>query len=133
MNRIIAPAAWAKPRGYVNGMLAHGHILALASQIGWDDCNELVADEFLPQAIQALRNICTLVREAGGEPSDVVRLTWYIVDKAEYLAAASALGKMYRELFGTHYPAMTLVQVAGLVEDRARVEIEATAVLGEVD
>ena len=129
MTSFIQPEGWVRPRGYSNGVLAEGKILSVAGQIGWNERCEFVSDEFLPQAIQALRNIVAVVRAAGGEPEHVVRFTWYVTDKREYLAAARELGAAYKELFGNHYPAMALVQVAALLEDRAKVEIEATAVL----
>lgn len=125
----INPENWARPKGYSNGVLREGRILAVAGQIGWDERCEFVSDRFLEQAIQALRNVVAVVRAAGGAPSDIVRLTWYVVDKHEYLAAARELGAAYKEILESHYPAMSLVQVAALLEDRARVEIEATAVL----
>ena len=125
----INPKGWSRPRGYSNGVLAEGRILSVAGQIGWNEGGEFVSDDFLDQAIQALRNVVAIVREAGGAPSNIVRLTWYVVDKHEYLAAARALGAAYRDILEGHYPAMSLVQVAALLEDRARVEIEATAVL----
>jgi enamine deaminase RidA (YjgF/YER057c/UK114 family) len=129
VTSFIQPEGWVRPRGYSNGVLAEGKILSVAGQIGWNERCEFVSDEFLPQAIQALRNIVAVVRAAGGEPEHVVRFTWYVTDKREYLAAARELGAAYKELFGNHYPAMALVQVAALLEDRAKVEIEATAVL----
>lgn len=125
----INPENWARPKGYSNGVLREGRILAVAGQIGWDERCEFVSDRFLEQAVQALRNVVAVVRAAGGAPSDIVRLTWYVVDKHEYLAAARELGAAYKEILESHYPAMSLVQVAALLEDRARVEIEATAVL----
>ena len=125
----INPADWPRPRGYSNAMLAQGRILSIAGQIGWNERCEFVSDDFLAQAEQALRNVVTILRAAGGGPEHLVRLTWYVTDKHEYLAASRALGAVYREILGTAYPAMTLVQVAALLEDRAKVEIEATAVL----
>lgn len=125
----VQPNGWPRPRGYSNGMVAHGRILAVAGQIGWNDRSEFTSDDLVEQSAQALRNVLAVVAAAGGSASDVIRLTWYVLDKRAYLAAAPALGKIYRDLFGSHYPAMTLVQVAALLEDRAKVEIEATAVL----
>lgn len=127
--KFVNPESWPRPRGYSNGVLAEGRFLAIAGQIGWDENGEFVSDDFLAQTEQALRNIVAIVTAAGGAPEHIVRMTWYVTDKREYLAASSGLGKIYRELFGAHYPAMTLVVVAALLEDRARVEIEATAVL----
>ncbi len=125
----INPSDWPRPKGYSNGVLREGAILAVAGQIGWNERNELVSNRFLEQAVQALRNVVAVVRAAGGAPSNIVRLTWYVVDKHDYLAAAAELGTAYKEIFESHYPAMSLVQVAALLEDGARVEIEATAVL----
>lgn len=127
--KFVNPESWPRPRGYSNGVLAEGRFLAIAGQIGWDENGEFVSDDFLAQTEQALRNIVAIVTAAGGAPEHIVRMSWYVTDKREYLAASSGLGKIYRELFGAHYPAMTLVVVAALLEDRARVEIEATAVL----
>lgn len=126
---IINPENWARPKGYNNGVVREGRILAVAGQIGWNERCEFVSDHFLEQAVQALKNVVAIVRAAGGTPSDIVRLTWYVVDKHEYLAAAREVGTAYKEILESHYPAMSLVQVAALLEDRARVEIEATAVL----
>jgi enamine deaminase RidA (YjgF/YER057c/UK114 family) len=112
--------------------VAGGRYLAIAGQIGWNERNELVGEAFIEQAGQALRNVVTVLRAAGGEPADLVRLTWYVTDKREYRDNAAALGAAYREIVGTHYPAMALVQVADLLEDGAKVEIEATAVLPPV-
>jgi enamine deaminase RidA (YjgF/YER057c/UK114 family) len=127
---VLQPAGWARPSGYANGVAAEGRVVFVAGQIGWDAERRLVADDFVGQARQALLNVVAVLAEAGGRPSDLARLTWYVVDKREYLAAATELGRVYREVIGAHYPAMTLVQVAGLLEDGARVEIEATAVAG---
>jgi enamine deaminase RidA (YjgF/YER057c/UK114 family) len=126
----VQPDGWLQPRGYSNGMIAQGRVLAVAGQIGWNERGEFTSDDFVEQSAQALRNVLAVVATAGGNAADVIRLTWYVTDKREYLAAASKLGAIYRELFGSHFPAMTLVQVVALVEDRAKVEIEATAVLG---
>ena len=125
----INPDGWARPKGYNNGVVAEGKVLAVAGQIGWNERCEFVSDTFLEQAVQALRNVIAVVRAAGGTPAHIVRLTWYVVDKHEYIASARELGKVYKELLEGHYPAMSLVQVGALLEDRARVEIEATAVL----
>uniref|UniRef100_E6PDH1 Endoribonuclease L-PSP n=1 Tax=mine drainage metagenome TaxID=410659 RepID=E6PDH1_9ZZZZ len=129
MSKRIEPAGWAPPSGYANGMLASGRFLAIAGQVGWDARQQLVSNDFLAQAEQAMRNISEVLRTAGGAPEHLVRMTWYVLDAAEYRANAKALGAAYRELFGSHYPAMTLIVVAGLLEAGARVEIEATAVL----
>lgn len=129
MSQAINPAGWPRPSGYANGMLAEGRFLAISGQIGWNEGGELVSDDFLAQAGQALRNVAAVLAAAGGAPEHLVRLTWYVVDKNEYRAALRGLGGAYREIFGEHYPAMALVQVADLLEEGARVEIEASAVL----
>lgn len=125
----VNPQGWPRPKGYSNGVIAEGRVLCVAGQIGWNERGEFESDSFLEQAVQALRNIVSVVRAAGGDPAHIARLTWYVVDKSEYLDAARELGNAYKEILGDHYPAMSLVQVAALLEDRARVEIEATAVL----
>ncbi|HEV3090188.1 MAG TPA: RidA family protein [Candidatus Cybelea sp.] len=133
MSRRIDPQGWPRPSGYANGVLAEGRYLAIAGQIGWNESCELVSDNFAAQAAQALRNVVAVLRAAGGEPEHLVRLTWYVTDKQAYRASLSELGRAYREIVGAVYPAMTLVVVAGLLEEGAQVEIEATAVLpGEV-
>jgi enamine deaminase RidA (YjgF/YER057c/UK114 family) len=129
MSEVIQPVDWPRPSGYANGVVAQGRFLAISGQIGWNERGELVGAGFLEQALQALRNIATIVRAAGGQPKHLVRLTWYVVDKEEYRAALPALGRGYNEILGDYYPAMALVQVADLLEHGARVEIEATAIL----
>jgi enamine deaminase RidA (YjgF/YER057c/UK114 family) len=125
----INPEGWPRPKGYSNGVVAEGRVLAVAGQIGWNEREEFAGNDFLSQAIQALQNVVRVVRAAGGTPRDIVRMTWYVVDKREYLAVARELGAAYRDVLDSHFPAMSLVQVSALLEDRARVEIEATAVL----
>jgi enamine deaminase RidA (YjgF/YER057c/UK114 family) len=129
MSDIIHPPGWPRPSGYANGIVASGRHLAISGQIGWNERNELVSTDFLEQARQALRNVVAVLRAAGGEPSHLVRLTWYITDKNEYRRSLADLGKAYHEIVGDFYPAMTLVQVADLLEDGAKVEIEATAII----
>lgn len=129
MSDAINPEGWLRPSGYANGIVAEGRYLAISGQIGWDERNELVADDFLAQTRQALRNVVAVLRAAGGAPEHLVRLTWYITDKNEYRANLRGLGEAYREIVGAHYPAMALVQVAALLEEGAKVEIEATAIL----
>lgn len=129
---IVQPKGWKAPKGYSNGVVGTGRMLFVAGQVGWDAQEQLAAG-FAAQFAQALDNVLAVVREAGGQPADVARLTVYVVDRREYLAAAKALGAAWRERFGKHYPAMALVEVKGLVEDGARVEIEATAVLSPVE
>ena len=127
--RILEPAGWPRPKGYSRGIAARGQTIFVSGMIGWDASGELVSNDFVAQARQALKNIAAVLAEASAKPEHVVRMTWYVVDKNEYLSASEALGVAYREIFGRHYPAMTAVEVAGLMEDRARVEIEVTAVV----
>jgi enamine deaminase RidA (YjgF/YER057c/UK114 family) len=129
MSETVLPQGWPRPRGYAQGVVASGRVLAISGQIGWNERNELVGEAFIAQALQALRNIVAVVRAAGGGPEHLIRLTWYVVSCDEYREALQALGEGYREIIGTNYPAMTLVQVASLLEAGAKVEIEATAVL----
>ena len=129
--QFLQPEGWAKPRGYANGVAASGRLVFIAGQVGWTPEGKWLARDFPGQFRQALANILAVLKEAGGRPEHIVRLTWYVVDKAEYLSALHAVGRAYRDLMGTHYPAMAVVQVTGLVEDAARLEIEATAVIPE--
>jgi enamine deaminase RidA (YjgF/YER057c/UK114 family) len=127
---VVEPVGWAPAVGYANGVVAEGRVLAIAGQVGWDPATtRFASDDLVEQSRQALRNVESVVRAAGGEPRNVVRLNWYVLDREAYLAARPAIGAAYREVFGRHFPAMTLVVVAGLLEPRALVEIEATAVL----
>jgi enamine deaminase RidA (YjgF/YER057c/UK114 family) len=129
MHDILQPAHWPRPRGYANGVAARGTQLFLAGQIGWDAQQQFVGPDLVSQTGQALRNVLAILAEAGGRPEHVVRLTWYLTDLDGYRAAGRAIGAVYRELMGTHYPAMSAVQVCGLVEPGAVVEIECTAVI----
>jgi enamine deaminase RidA (YjgF/YER057c/UK114 family) len=126
--QILQPSGWPAPKGYANGMAADGRIVVTGGVIGWDN-EERLADGFVAQVRQALSNISAILAEGDARPEHLVRLTWYVVDMDEYLASLRELGQIYREIFGTHYPAMALVQVVRLVEKAARVEIEATAVV----
>ena len=126
---VLQPPGWPRPRGYANGVAARGELVFVAGQIGWNAQQRFESDEFVAQAAQALRNVVAVLHAAGALPAHVVRLTWYVVDKREYLASLPALGAAYRAVMGAHYPAMTAVEVSALIEDRARVEIEATAVI----
>ena len=126
--RTLQPSGWPMPKGYANGMVADGRIVVTGGVIGWDS-NERLADGFVAQVRQTLGNIKAILAEADARPEHLVRLTWYVVDIEEYLANLRELGQIYREIFGTHYPAMALLQVVRLVEKAARVEIEATAVV----
>ncbi|MBA5637121.1 RidA family protein [Duganella sp. LX20W] len=127
--KILQPPGWVRPRGYANGVAARGTTVYVSGMIGWDSQGVFHTDDFAGQTRQALHNIVEVLAEAGARPEHIVRMTWYVLDKREYVAAWPAIGAAYREIMGAHYPAMTAVQVAGLVEDRARVEIEVTAVL----
>ena len=127
--KILQPADWAKPRGYANGIAARGTQVFVAGQIGWDAQCNFVSDDFLPQAVQALKNIVAVLAEAGAGPQHITRMTWYVVDKREYVASYKAIGEAYRDIIGRNFPAMSAVQVVALVEDRAKVELEATAVV----
>ncbi len=129
MKRPLLPAGWPKPRGYANGVAAHGTQVFIAGQIGWDETCEFRSDDFAEQARQALANIVAILKEAGAGPEHIVRMTWYVTDKREYLAASREIGQAFRELIGDYDIAMSAVQVAALIEDRAKVEIEATAVI----
>jgi enamine deaminase RidA (YjgF/YER057c/UK114 family) len=130
LAKVLSPRGWAAPRGYSNGVVASGRVVALAGQIGWNPATMMFAtDDFVAQVRQALENVAMLLAEAGAEPQHLVRLTWFITDRAAYLAAQREIGVAYRELMGRHYPPMSVVVVAGLIEERAKVEIEATAVL----
>jgi len=125
----LLPAGWVKPRGYANGVAASGTQVYIAGQIGWDAEARMTSDLFAEQAAQALRNVLAVLREAGGRPEHLVRMTWYVTDKREYLAALREIGQTFRELIGDYDIAMSAVQVVALIEDEAKVEIEATAVI----
>ena len=132
MMRILQPPAWAKPKGFANGIAVKGGTTVyIAGQVGFSGQGEWREKAFAGQFRQALGNILDVLAEAGGRPEHIVRLTWYVLDKAEYLASLQEVGAAYRELMGRHYPAMAVVQVGALVEDAARLEIEATAVIPE--
>ena len=128
MFRVLQPPGWSAPKGYANGIEARGRQIYVAGMIGWNGQGVFETDDFVGQCEQALRNIVDTLACAGAGPEHVVRLTWYVKDKKEYVARGRELGKVYQEVMGRNYPAMTLVQVADLVEDRALVEIEVTAV-----
>jgi len=128
-HEILQPPGWARPRGYANGMTAAGRQVFVSGQIGWDAEQRFVGDGFVAQARQALANVVAVLACAGARPEHLVRLTWYVTSRDEYNAALAEIGAAYRELIGRHYPAMSVVVVAGLLEPRAKVEIEATAVV----
>jgi enamine deaminase RidA (YjgF/YER057c/UK114 family) len=127
--QILQPPGWAKPKGFSNGIAATGKQVFVAGQIGWTGESKWEAKDFAGQFRQTLQNTLAVLAEAGAGPEHIVRMTWYIVDKGEYLGAIKEVGAAYRELIGRHYPAMAVVQVAALMEDEARVEIESTAVI----
>lgn len=128
-NQIIHPDGWAPARGYANGVLSADGTLCVGGQIGWTADQVFEATDFIGQMEQALRNILNVVQAAGGQATDIVRLTWYVTDKRDYLAKQADVGRAYQRVLGRHFPAMTMVVVAGLIEDLALVEIEATAKL----
>ncbi len=126
---ILQPKGWASPQGYANGIVAEGRLVFIAGQIGWDAEARIVSDDLVAQVEQALKNIVAVLAEAGGAPHHLTRLTWYVTDKAGYIARRKEIGAAYRRVIGKHYPAMALLVVAGLLEEGAQVEIEATAVV----
>ncbi|SMP49480.1 RidA family protein [Noviherbaspirillum suwonense] len=127
----LQPPGWPRARGYSNGIAASGRTVFVSGMIGWDADGRFQTDDFAGQVRQALRNIVAVLAEADAKPEHIVRMTWYVVDKREYVAAYPEIGEAYREIIGRHYPTMTAVQVVALIEDRARVEIEVTAVVPE--
>ncbi len=127
--QIVLPSGWPRPQGYSNGVAARGKLIFVAGQIGWDRDNILISDNLAEQVRQTLKNTIAVLAEAGAGPEHVTRMTWYILDKQEYRACLKEIGEAYREVMGRNYPAMAMVQVTALIEDRARVEIETTAVL----
>ena len=129
MHKAIQPEGWTPAKGYANGVVAEGRTIWVAGQIGWNADQVFEAEDFVAQTAQALRNVVAVIDAAGGGPEHIVRMTWYITDKQAYVDAQREIGQAYREIIGRHFPAMTLVVVADLLEDKALVEIEATAVL----
>jgi len=127
--RLLHPKNWAPTKGFSSGVAVEGRQIYVAGQVAWNARQEIVDEDFVAQVEQALRNIVDILAEADARPEHLVRLTWYITDKREYIARASEVGQAYRRVVGRHFPAMTLVQVAALLDDRAKVEIEATAVV----
>jgi enamine deaminase RidA (YjgF/YER057c/UK114 family) len=127
--QFLQPEGWAAPRGYANGVAAEGRMVFVAGQVGWNAQRQFETDDFAGQVEQALINMVAVLRSAGAGPEHLVRMTWYVTDKAAYVARQKELGQIYRNVVGRHFPAMTLLVVAALLEDRALVEIEATAVL----
>jgi len=127
--KFLQPGGWARPSGYANGVAVSGRAVYVSGMIGWDAQGVFHTDDFAQQVRQALLNIVAVLAEGGAGPEHIVRMVWYIMDKQEYLAAQTAIGQIYREVIGRHFPTMTVVQVAALLEDRARVEIEVTAIV----
>ena len=125
----LQPPDWAEPKGYANGIMARGAIIFVGGQIGWNAAQQFESDDFIAQTRQALINIVAVLQSAGAGPEHMVRMTWYVADRVEYAARLKELGSVYREVMGKNFPAMSCVEVSGLVEDRARVEIEVTAML----
>ena len=129
MHEVLHPQSWKPARGYANGIVASGRMVFVGGMIGWNAQQQFETDDFVEQVAQTLRNVVAVLAEAGATPEHLVRLTWYVTDRDEYVARLKELGTVYREIIGKHYPAMALVQVVALVERRAKVEIEATAVI----
>ncbi|RKQ88155.1 enamine deaminase RidA (YjgF/YER057c/UK114 family) [Solirubrobacter pauli] len=127
--RRLQPPGWPAPRGYANGIEASGRLVFVAGQIGWDETGAFVSDELAPQLEQALRNVVAVLAEADAGPEHVVRLTWFVTSRDEYLSSLRQVGEAYRAVMGRHFPAMSVVEVSALVESRAKIEIEATAVV----
>ena len=129
MHIVLQPEGWTKPKGYANGIAARGRFVFVGGQIGWNSQCEFETDDLVGQVRQTLQNIVAVLAEAGAEPKHITSMTWYFTDKAEYLASLKGIGEAYREVIGRHFPAMAAVEVTALVEDRAKVEIQATAVV----
>jgi enamine deaminase RidA (YjgF/YER057c/UK114 family) len=129
--KVLQPPTWPRPKGYANGVSAKGSMIFLSGMVGWNEKEQFVAKDFAGQVRQALQNIVAVLNEANARPEHIVRMNWYVVNRDEYMAASHEVGVIYREVMGRYYPAMTLVEVSGLVEAQARVEIEVTAVLPE--
>ncbi|MES3020130.1 MAG: RidA family protein [Pseudomonadota bacterium] len=127
----LQPEGWVKPRGYSNGVAASGRTVCVSGMIGWDGQGQFQTMDFAGQVRQALLNVVAVLAEAGARPEHIVRMTWYVVDRHEYVAAHKEMGAAYREIIGRHFPAMSAVQVVALIEEKARVEIEVTAIVPE--
>ena len=129
--KVLQPPGWKRPKGYANGISAKGRLVFVSGVIGWNEHGRLVAADFAGQVRQALQNIVAILAEGGAKPEHLVRMNWFVLDKKEYMNAFEEIGLIYRQIIGPHYPAMTAVEVSGLLEEGARVEIEATAVVPE--
>ena len=130
-NRTVLPEGWHRPKGYSNAVIAQGRQIYVAGQVGWDSEERFNSDDIAEQAAQALRNVVAVLEAAGSGPEHIVRMTWYVTDKAAYIAGLKEIGQAYREIIGRNFPAMTAVEVTALIEDRAKVEVECTAVVAE--
>ena len=130
-NRTVLPEGWHRPKGYSNAVIAQGRQIYVAGQVGWDSEERFNSDDIAEQAAQALRNVVAVLEAAGAGPEHIVRMTWYVTDKAAYMAGLKEIGQAYREIIGRNFPAMTAVEVTALIEDRAKVEVECTAVVAE--
>ena len=131
LHAILQPEGWVKPVGYANGIAARGRLVFVGGQVGWTGQSKFETDDLVGQVRQALQNVVAVIAEAGGKPQHITSMTWYFTDKAEYLANLKPIGVVYREVIGNYYPAMAAIQVVALIEDRAKVEIQATAVVPE--
>ena len=129
MRKLLQPEGWVTPKGYANGIAARGTLVFVGGQIGWNTQQQFETDDFILQTAQTLRNIAAILKEANAGPEHMVRMTWYVTDRIEYNNRLRELGKVYREVMGKNFPAMTCVEVSGLVEERAKIEIEVTAVI----
>jgi enamine deaminase RidA (YjgF/YER057c/UK114 family) len=127
--KVLQPPNWARPKGYANGVMAKGCPVFLSGIVGWNQDSQFETTDFAGQVRQALRNIVDILGQANARPEHIARMTWYVVDKQEYVKSTKEIGEAYRDIIGRHYPAMTVVEVSGLVESEARVEIEVTAVV----
>ena len=130
-NQIVLPEGWHRPKGYSNAVIAQGRQIYVAGQVGWDSEERFNSDDIAEQAAQALRNVVAVLEAAGARPEHIVRMTWYVTDKAAYIAGLKEIGQAYRAIIGRNFPAMTAVEVTALIEDRAKVEVECTAVVDE--
>jgi enamine deaminase RidA (YjgF/YER057c/UK114 family) len=128
-HTILQPAGWTQPKGYANGVAAEGRLVVVGGQIGWNRQSQFATDDLVDQVRQTLQNIVDVLAEGGAKPNHVVSMTWYLIDKKDYLRNLEGIGKAYREVMGRHFPAMAVIQVMALVEDRAKVEIQAMAVV----
>jgi len=127
--KLLQPPDWPRPKGYANGIAARGTLVCLSGIVGWNSEEKFVSNDFIGQVRQALQNIVAILKEAHARPEHIARMTWYVLDKQAYMSSGKEMGRIYREIIGSHYPAMSVVEVSGLVEANAQVEIEVTAVV----